>query len=49
MSGMDLTAEFMKEIYIEELNKHALGLIEHTPRVQDYDPFAEMSDDPLSS
>ena len=41
MAGLDLTAEFMPEMYGEELTEHALGLLEHTSLPQDYDPFAE--------
>lgn len=48
MSGLDLTADFMKEMYGEELVEHALGIMEHTPHPQDYDPFAEMFDVPPS-
>lgn len=48
MAGLDLTAEFMRQMYGEDLVEHALGVIEHTAHPQDYDPFAEMFDVPPS-
>lgn len=48
MAGLDLTAEWMRGVYGEELVEHSLGRIEHTPYAQDYDPFAEMFDVPPS-
>ncbi|SPO06264.1 related to ThiJ/PfpI family protein [Cephalotrichum gorgonifer] len=41
-SGLDLTAEFMRQMYGEDLTEHSLGVMEYTPHPQDYDPFAEM-------